>query len=406
MKEQDLSCKGKSKPVPIGCHAIIYLGAPYPASSAMPRPGLPPTPASSADLLAKEHIDKQSIGNAFNLPPPAIGSTESSASSNASVKSDSSYRPVSPTSSRKRPRTSDGSRQAADIEPSQDSEFPLPPPPTRSRRIIQMKPGAERKVATTSEKADKKKPAGTYSRTNSITTAAGKKTARKTAHSIIERRRRSKMNEEFETLKGMIPACRGQSMHKLAILQAGIDYMRYLEQCVTDLKGASRGGAQISTVSQSQAPTPRPQSLAASESSSEDEEDEVDEMEGQEPAPDSMSPAVESAPSRGASRGYSSSLTSPAMLPQQSSARSTNTSALPSPAFGPRNDSWSSLDRSRLPYLHSADTSPAILPDTMHDATTHEATAALLMLNHDRRYSRSERAMPSGGLSVQDLLSS
>jgi hypothetical protein len=29
------------------------------------------------------------------------------------------------------------------------------------------------------------------------------------------------MNEEFATLKDMIPACRGQEMHKLAILQVG-----------------------------------------------------------------------------------------------------------------------------------------------------------------------------------------
>jgi hypothetical protein len=48
------------------------------------------------------------------------------------------------------------------------------------------------------------------------TTAAGRKTARKTAHSLIERRRRSKMNEEFGVLKDMIPACTGQEMHKLA----------------------------------------------------------------------------------------------------------------------------------------------------------------------------------------------
>lgn len=51
------------------------------------------------------------------------------------------------------------------------------------------------------------------------TTAAGRKIARKTAHSLIERRRRSKMNEEFGVLKDLIPACRGQEMHKLAILQ-------------------------------------------------------------------------------------------------------------------------------------------------------------------------------------------
>jgi len=49
--------------------------------------------------------------------------------------------------------------------------------------------------------------------------SAGRKVARKTAHSIIERRRREKMNSEFQALKDMVPACEGQEMHKLAILQ-------------------------------------------------------------------------------------------------------------------------------------------------------------------------------------------
>lgn len=66
--------------------------------------------------------------------------------------------------------------------------------------------------------------------------ASSKKTARKTAHSLIERRRRSKMNEEFATLKGLVPACEGQDMHKLAILQAAIDYVRYLQGCVDELQ--------------------------------------------------------------------------------------------------------------------------------------------------------------------------
>lgn len=38
------------------------------------------------------------------------------------------------------------------------------------------------------------------------------------------------MNEEFGILKDMIPACEGHEMHKLAILQASIDYMRYLKK--------------------------------------------------------------------------------------------------------------------------------------------------------------------------------
>jgi hypothetical protein len=64
--------------------------------------------------------------------------------------------------------------------------------------------------AATDDKTKKKQP--------SATSAAGRKIARKTAHSLIERRRRSKMNEEFAVLKGMIPACTGD-MHKLSILQ-------------------------------------------------------------------------------------------------------------------------------------------------------------------------------------------
>jgi hypothetical protein len=74
-------------------------------------------------------------------------------------------------------------------------------------------------------------PSGKTSNTNTqsgkknnakSTTAAGRKIARKTAHSLIERRRRSKMNEEFGVLKDMIPACQGQEMHKLAILSVCI----------------------------------------------------------------------------------------------------------------------------------------------------------------------------------------
>jgi len=72
------------------------------------------------------------------------------------------------------------------------------------------KRGASESLAT-SAPANKKQP--------SATSVAGKKIARKTAHSVIERRRRSKMNDEFGVLKDMIPACKDQEMHKLAILQ-------------------------------------------------------------------------------------------------------------------------------------------------------------------------------------------
>lgn len=60
---------------------------------------------------------------------------------------------------------------------------------------------------------------GTKRKAPSSSSAAGRKIARKTAHSLIERRRRSKMNEEFATLKSMVPACNSGDMHKLTILQ-------------------------------------------------------------------------------------------------------------------------------------------------------------------------------------------
>lgn len=171
----------------------------------MPRVTLPPTPLSSTDLAGKTGAQLSSAEMSFVLPPPAI----TAAGSKKSVTS-------------------------VDQSTITGSDFSLPPPPTRSRKIIQMKPkskpaespesppaarptsrGGSKKgpmsSAATSSAAGKKQP--------SSTSAAGKKMARKTAHSVIERRRRSKMNEEFSVLKDMIPACKDQEMHKLAILQ-------------------------------------------------------------------------------------------------------------------------------------------------------------------------------------------
>jgi hypothetical protein len=195
----------------------------------MPRPTMPPTPGSSTDIKAKDGPPFNPLQMSFELPPPAMSTSESrppsasAKSSSAKSSSASSYHPTSPKSPvaapalRRRPSTTlSGAKEL----------FALPPPPTRSRKIIQMKPrcppedslvgaasapkpGAGKGATSTSQ--NKKKPP-------SATSVAGRKNARKTAHSLIERRRRSKMNEEFAVLKNMIPACAGE-MHKLAILQ-------------------------------------------------------------------------------------------------------------------------------------------------------------------------------------------
>ena len=173
----------------------------------MPRTSLPPTPAPSADISGKDGPASSTVlEKAFNLPAPAIVNNRHRMSSSSS----SGHKP-----------------NPADPSP----DFPLPPPPTRSRTIIQMKPrpiqseSPEKRpssygVKGTTKKAASQSAAG--SRKPPTTSAAGKKIARKTAHSVIERRRRSKMNEEFAVLKSMIPACTDQEMHKLAILQVGI----------------------------------------------------------------------------------------------------------------------------------------------------------------------------------------
>lgn len=166
----------------------------------MPRTTLPPTPAASTEIQGREDCPLPATDIKFNLGPPAIAPKKPATSSVPTHQSQS-----------------DGS-----------NNFTLPPPPTRSRTIIQMKPKSNSasdssKIATQpNPRSNTRKSVsgtGAVKKQPSSTSAAGKKIARKTAHSVIERRRRSKMNEEFATLKGMIPACTDQEMHKLAILQ-------------------------------------------------------------------------------------------------------------------------------------------------------------------------------------------
>ncbi|KAK5937688.1 hypothetical protein PMZ80_009817 [Knufia obscura] len=174
----------------------------------MPRAKFPPTPGTSTGPTAQEKAND--MESSFILPPAAMNRSP----------------PTSPVIQRK--RTLSGSTK---------NKEELPPPPSRARKIIQMKPKEEAPApavpATSKTTSPKRKQPAASS-------AAGRKIARKTAHSIIERRRRSKMNEEFGVLKDMIPACSGVEMHKLAILQAGIEYVKYLQGCVDKLQDDRR----------------------------------------------------------------------------------------------------------------------------------------------------------------------
>ncbi|KAI4207910.1 MAG: hypothetical protein LQ348_000408 [Seirophora lacunosa] len=362
----------------------------------MPRAVFPPTPASSMDLVGKESISRLPLKDKalFTLPPPAI--------------------PPSPSCDA--PAEDEGRRQP-------DSEYSLPPPPTRTRKIIQMTPKmgykadaacpttaitpAKPRSTPTSKATGKKQP--------SSTSQAGKRIARKTAHSVIERRRRSKMNEEFGVLKNMIPACKDQDMHKLAILQSSIEYLRYLEQCVTDLKAAN--GLKSGSVAQ-RSPPPLQQTNPAQrhphgendedEDDDDDEEDEDDQddtdvdMIGTPGLPPHQTNAQQQA--QAYTSPYSEA-TSPALdaLYQKPKSFNSPLSGLPSPVIGPPY----STNRSYFQQsASSSSTSPTLVPDS-YEGAREEATAALLMLNKDRRNTNSSGSGSAGrGMSVRDLLSS
>lgn len=221
----------------------------------MPRPGLPLTPGSSSDIKGKDGTQQLSTFQlSFELPPPAIHDASRVSPAESAKLSPTSTKILPPMTSspsasafRMQPAEAVKARRRSSAAKEKEGTFALPPPPTRSRKIIQMKPkeseestvvkdstkgtgrGSGGKKAATATTTDKDKDAAEKGKKKqpSATSAAGRKIARKTAHSLIERRRRSKMNEEFGVLKSMIPACTGE-MHKLSILQ--VCHCQYLLQ--------------------------------------------------------------------------------------------------------------------------------------------------------------------------------
>ncbi|KAH0551774.1 hypothetical protein GP486_007007 [Trichoglossum hirsutum] len=368
---------------------------------AMPPPAFPPTPISSTDISAKDGPNLSSLELSFTLPPPAIaredGSRSSSASNSSSSSSSSSFRPMSPTSPLTTAAEHATSRRRSLAAATAKENFALPPPPTRSRKIIQMKPRPDEPPVQppvsaptkgTQSKTTVSQPTGGKRKPPTPTSVAGRKIARKTAHSLIERRRRSKMNEEFGVLKQMIPACQNQDMHKLAILQASIDYLRYLEQCIADLK------ANNANSSPRLSPTVRTSSSAQTQETPQPENDREPDMDVDMADPSSpSSDGIASPPMR----------QDPDQQHRQSSTRSTATTPLLEPQQQqhqqPRPFPIVSTPTATSPAIHphSCSTSPAILPQQDPDQ---EAAGALLLLDTDRRGSSGR------GMSVKDLLSS
>ncbi|KAI2913930.1 transcriptional regulator family: Helix-loop-helix [Aspergillus niger] len=348
----------------------------------MSRSRLPPTPAMSGEFIVKDNASVDA-SDPFALPPAAISPSKMQAASRRPSKTDPSASfPASPAS----PDLALGimansPRQTGVKRPLED--FNLPPPPTRTRKIIQMKPKTQSPPKPTapaskaSSKDNGKTPANNGASANSkkkqpsATSAAGRKIARKTAHSLIERRRRSKMNEEFGTLKDMIPACKGQDMHKLAILQASIDYVNYLEQCILDLKTAGNRHAMASPRMPPAPPSPTsPEALA--EESGLSSASVSPELPPADAAADAISPAF--SPRSGGPIGTAPDFAS---------------SITPSPALGPTHPSDNPLRSERGSWAVSSSSTSPVMQSRYSIASSadvdHEASAALLMLNRDCR---------------------
>ncbi|KAI0376257.1 hypothetical protein F5Y04DRAFT_214015 [Hypomontagnella monticulosa] len=383
----------------------------------MTRLKMPPTPASSTEIKGQDHSHQLStLQMSFELPPSAIGGNAKSQQSNTSAAKTSPVSPSNKTTYPVQPSETVKSRRRSSA--AQKETFALPPPPTRSRRIIQMKPRPQEEPAEHAAAPDKAATttgggknasggAGSKKKQPSATSAAGRKIARKTAHSLIERRRRSKMNEEFAVLKGLIPACTGE-MHKLAILQASIEYVRYLEDCITKLKAQRDDQSATPAPSQFKLPPSTDRDVYDME----DEEDEEVVDKGQEDVEMTGSEAPSPAYAQTPSRSNQSSI-SPALVAQDARGRQHSYSSVsteyrhysysgasnPSPAFGPQGGYPQHMGTASA--SHSTLTSPALRPQQEIDQ---EASAALLLLNVDRRGTAGNGS--GRGMSVKDLLSS
>ena len=342
---------------------------------------------------------------AFTLPPPAVHTKGTT--------------PVSPIdksvaapSARHKRTLSGGTKSKKDLSIPQ---YDLPPPPSHARKIIQMKSKSSDPSSETSQSATNP-PKASKRKQPFATSAAGRKIARKNAHSTIERRRRSKMNEEFGVLKDMIPASEGVEMHKLAILQAGIEYVRYLEGCIKQTKGVKE-----------------PQ-----------EADDHDEEDGDTiPLKRIATNAITDWQYRKASTVNSSTNPSPDILPQHRLQQPPHRPVLPSISSFPASPAHTAHSapptRTLLspainaihffPYLARTGTnstatnisigssSPRLLPlphmsmdrwdntslaDMSDGGAEQTATAALMMMTKDRRSTREGRS--GNGMSVKDLL--
>ncbi|EFW23172.1 conserved hypothetical protein [Coccidioides posadasii str. Silveira] len=252
------------------------------------------------------------------------------------------------------------------------------------------------------------------------------------------------MNEEFATLKNMIPACKGQEMHKLAILQASIEYVNYLEQCIADLKAANirrdstptsptwntpkEPGTGLSSYSASPEFNPHPEPSASYSQTTSPRASGDTQSRSSHTSPFEIIPMILPSPALPPSntpffppRVHRDTLSSNTSTISTVSTTST-TSSTTSPIIPPHQQQQQQY---QCQHSHQRGAStPSMLPqahssrDSMDVDMDREATTALLMLNIDRRASSGIADMPrpafprgnsdaggKNGISVHDLLS-
>ncbi|KAG5922444.1 hypothetical protein E4U61_005183 [Claviceps capensis] len=404
----------------------------------MPRPSLPLTSGSATNTGSLYNAQSAAVHLASQLSASTMSPTAERSSFNASshipLLSSSSSRSSGPSQAAETVKTRRrASAPRGNTRDNANCPFALPPPPTRSRTIIQMKPRTQAD-STASSPAKPSSRAGSKTTSSALTaktaankdasdsgsgstgqgvkrkqppnatSAAGRKTARKTAHSLIERRRRGKMNEEFDVLRGLVPACTLQ-MHKLSVLNCTIEYVQYLQDCVSKLSSQAavertslpsidefstsffvqqRNGLGEVDISDSDSVSPRflaqsdyTHRLSTSTSTTAS-------------SFSSVSPSIHAEDARRGPHGYQHH--------DNYTVSSSNPSErfLPPPALGPHGHGTYAQGG----LQGSGPTSFAICAQSDVDS---EATAALLMLNNDRRGPN-----PSSGarrVSVRDLLS-
>ncbi|KAI2624793.1 hypothetical protein GGS21DRAFT_493800 [Xylaria nigripes] len=337
-----------------------------------------PTPVSSTEIKGQDYSSKLfSLHSTFELPPSALAQDEVH---NPTSSTQSSPEPSNPMPYLQPSETVKSRRRTAVVPP---KELSLPMPPTRSCRIIQMKPRQSEKGSSTlsSSKGTGTKNAASKPKKQqpSATSASGRKIARKTAHSLIERRRRSRMNEEFAILKGLIPDCEGE-MHKLAILQAAIEYVHYLKDCKTKLEiQNSQNAAVISDTAEMQYSRKNWQHIMV-------EEEEEEEMERVEDEHKDMEMTDIKTP-----------ISETPTIPIQSHTVPISPALTVEDVHQPHHQGLSSPQTKATATSPTAEASTFPQPQVDIDR---EASAALLMLHTWQQANHSSR-----GLSVQDLLS-